>query len=342
MFGNGGMLGLSVSLSHALGLNRDPSDWKLAPSEKIFRVRVWSLVLIHDRWYSLAYGTPPLVQSVQFDTPVPKVEDLCGPTASEVRRLASAIFVSFVTLTTVLGDFLQHLYCIQKPKASSNQAINSSALEHLLQEWEDSLDGVIRRLVLHGVGLNIPGAANFRLAYLAVKLLLRRIEINEEDETTASNRSNHARSIAYSRAQRAAEDIVHLISDLNEEQLRGFWTPVHAFSITSATRFLLRCALRYHRNGGSDHNTPLELAESLLSTLRSYEKDFAWDLADHCLSQCTELLLKVKESVSGEQALPSISDCFPLEIEMEWPELFGNLGDRDVMHEWEAGEVNLS
>lgn len=51
IFGNGGMVGTAVALSNALGLNRDPSNWNIRPMEKSFRIRIWWLVIIHDRWY---------------------------------------------------------------------------------------------------------------------------------------------------------------------------------------------------------------------------------------------------------------------------------------------------
>ena len=50
VFGNGGLMGMAVSLSHALGLNRDPSGWDISPAEKAFRVRVWWLVVVQERW----------------------------------------------------------------------------------------------------------------------------------------------------------------------------------------------------------------------------------------------------------------------------------------------------
>lgn len=51
IFGNGGMVGTAVALSNALGLNRDPSNWNISPLEKRFRIRIWWLVVVHDRWY---------------------------------------------------------------------------------------------------------------------------------------------------------------------------------------------------------------------------------------------------------------------------------------------------
>lgn len=51
MTGNAISCGRLVSLAHCLGLNRDPSNWKLPQSEKDHRVRLWWGVVIHDRWY---------------------------------------------------------------------------------------------------------------------------------------------------------------------------------------------------------------------------------------------------------------------------------------------------
>lgn len=50
MTGNAISCGRTVSLSHCLGLNRDPTNWRLSQSEKYNRIRLWWGVVIHDRW----------------------------------------------------------------------------------------------------------------------------------------------------------------------------------------------------------------------------------------------------------------------------------------------------
>ena len=50
MLGNGGLLGMAVALANAFGLNRDPSGWNLSPTEKKFRIRIWRILLVYDRW----------------------------------------------------------------------------------------------------------------------------------------------------------------------------------------------------------------------------------------------------------------------------------------------------
>lgn len=51
MTGNAISCGRMLSLANCLGLNRDPSLWKLSQQEKDHRIRLWWGVVIHDRWY---------------------------------------------------------------------------------------------------------------------------------------------------------------------------------------------------------------------------------------------------------------------------------------------------
>ncbi|KAJ9483219.1 hypothetical protein VN97_g10193 [Penicillium thymicola] len=286
MFGNGGMVGTAVALSNALGLNRDPSSWDISKLEKALRIRIWWLVVIHDRWCSLAYGTPLQVHRAQYDVPFPSVDDLCSTGASTYQRAAASIFVALTTLTDVLARYLEHVYCISKH--ASYAEMSAMDLEQVLSDWEESLADDVRRLVIRGTNLDVPGAANFRLAYLAVKLLLRRIQLDLSNGSAQMEESTP--SPLHMHAQRSAEDITHLIQELDETQLQGFWIPVHAFSITSATMFLLRSGLRMKEN---NRNTPLHVAKDMINTLQTHRQRFDWDIADNCLAHCSDLVEKL-------------------------------------------------
>lgn len=167
-------------------------------------------------------------------------------------------------------------------------------LEHILSEWEESLSTDVRRIVLRGTCLDTPGAANLRLAYLGVKLLLRRIQLDLNKGSMPNE--DEAESPFYVHAQRTAEEIVHLVQELDESQCRGFWIPVHAFTLTSATMFLLRSGLRMRNQSG---NTSLKIARGMINTLQARRREFDWDLADNCLGYCSELVEKI-DMVEGE------------------------------------------
>lgn len=236
----------------------------------------------------MAYGTPLHIHRQQYDVPVPSIENICGPKASPTQRGAAAVFVALVTLTVVLGRFLEYIYHVCKDMPNSPE-ISISELGHMLSQWEESLSNDVRQIVIRGIDLSVPGAANLRLAYLAVQLLLRRIQLDAEKsrlEIGQPTTSYHAIN-----SQRAAEEIVLLVKELDESHLFGFWIPVNAFALTSATTLLLRSALR-----SSDplSSAPMKIAKDMIVSLKAHQ-NLGWDLAENCLSRCGEVIDRIEE-----------------------------------------------
>lgn len=209
-----------------------------------------------------------------------------GQTPSDDRG-AAEIFIALVTLTEVLGCYLEHMYCISKSLRHLSET-STSGLEQLLTNWEQTLGQDVRRVIVRGIDLKVPGAANFRLSYLAVKLLLRQLQLNLDRTSSPQEDSN---SHHYIQAQRAAEEIVHLTQELDEVHLYGFWLPLNACSLTSATTFLLRSALRAKP---AAHIPPLEIAKEMIATLQSHRRNYSWDLADDCLTTCCGIPEKIE------------------------------------------------
>jgi len=91
--------------------------------------------------------------------------------------------------------------------------------------------------------------------------------------------------------QRVAEEIVLHVQELKQPHLRGFWMPTNGFTLTSATLFLLRDALK---TTTKNRNTSLKLAKDMISSLQTHREIDAWDLADDCLSNCTDMTDRVE------------------------------------------------
>lgn len=244
---------------------------------------------------SLAYGTPLQIHRAQYDVAFPTIDDLCTPTASPFEVAAASIFIALTTLTEVLAQYLEHVYNVSITERFSASKMSAMDLEQTLSQWEESLSDGVRRIVVRGTNIDAPGAANFRLAYLAVKLLLRRLQLDaDRPSSTRDNDEDDGGtgSPFYIQAQRAAEEIVHLMQELDESHFRGFWIPVNSLCLTSATTFLLRSALR-KINSASSLNAPLSISRDMIQTLRCHRERFAWDLADDCLTTCGELVDRI-------------------------------------------------
>ncbi|KAK6001691.1 hypothetical protein QM012_002181 [Aureobasidium pullulans] len=297
MFGNGGMVGTAVALSNSLGLNRDCSAWNISPEEKAFRFRIWSIVVLMDRWTSLAYGTPLLIHRAQYDVPVPSKELLAQSKTSTTQHTGFSVFLAMLTLTDVLSHYLEHVYHISRvtTTATDRSASTPFHLETFLTDWEDTLDDDIRRLVLRGNDLDRAGAANLRLSYLAVKLLLRRIVC----DNISSSPEHESAAQARLQTQRVAEEIVLLVEELSHAHLRGFWMPMNGFTLTSATLFLLRDALKATNR---TRNTSLKLAKDMITCLQNHRENQAWDLADDCLTNCADMTNRIEAGKNVESS----------------------------------------
>ncbi|CAG8132629.1 unnamed protein product [Penicillium olsonii] len=286
MTGNGVRLSSAISLCHSLGLNRNPLPWDIPQAEKHLRMKIWWSVLIHDRWSSLTYGTPPHIRRSQYDVPLPIPEYLSD---WEYNRAANSVFIELMNLTEVLDHCLEHVYNIRLE--GQGPARN---LELELNRWVDSLVGDIRKVIIRGSNLDIPGASNLRLAYLATRLLLRRIDLDKERK--AQDPSSEVMANRTMEARRTAEDIVVLVQELGETQLGDFWLPVAAFTFSSTVTFLIRCALETEQTAGLAESASLRMANDFLESLRSHQRTSGWDLADICLAQHSEIVEKLLNS----------------------------------------------
>ncbi|KAF5667768.1 transcriptional regulatory [Fusarium circinatum] len=267
LIGNGVLLASSVAMAHSLGLNHSPISWEIPQSEKNLRMKIWWALLIHDKWLSLSHGTPPLISPTLNDVPQPLVETLCGE-----------------------GSFPE-------------QALNASVYIALIETLSDE----IRRVVIRGNNLKIPGAANLRLSYLTVRLLLQRIELEAEKRVRDTGDSRLLNR--YMQARRTSEDILILTQELQPEHLADCWLPSSAFAFSTTVSFLLRCALETENStAGLVQSSSLKIASDLLSALRQHKEKHAWDLGDICLAQHVDVVEKLRamtppEDPSAEEVL---------------------------------------
>ncbi|CAG2013033.1 unnamed protein product [Fusarium graminearum] len=288
LIGNGVLFASSIAMAHSLGLNHSPTPWEIPQSEKNLRMRIWWALLIHDKWLSLAHGTPPIISKSLNDVPKPLAENLCEEGASSDRMLKATVYIALVGLTDILDLHLRHVHRLRnadEPRATTH-------LELALNSWVEDLGDDIRRVVIRGTNLAMPGAANLRLSYLTVRLLSQRIELEAEKRIREASDSRLLN--LYMQARRTAEDILILVQELQAEHLADFWLPSSAFALSTTVSFLLRCALETENStSGLVQSSSLKIASDLLSTLRSHKEKHAWDLGDICLAQHTEVVEKL-------------------------------------------------
>ncbi|KAM5511046.1 fungal specific transcription factor domain-containing protein [Fusarium oxysporum f. sp. phaseoli] len=301
LIGNGVLLASSVAMAHSLGLNHSPISWEIPQSEKNLRMKIWWALLIHDKWLSLSHGTPPLISPTLNDVPQPLIENLCGEGSSSEQALNASVYIALVGLTEVLDLHLRHVHQF----SLSDESTDTTHLELALNNWIETLSDEIRRVVIRGNNLKIPGAANLRLSYLTVRLLLQRIELEAEKRVRDTGDSRLLNR--YMQARRTAEDILILTQELQPEHLADCWLPSSAFAFSTTVSFLLRCALETENStAGLVQSSSLKIASDLLSALREHKEKHAWDLGDICLAQHADVVEKLRAMTPPED--PSVEE----------------------------------
>lgn len=298
LIGNGVLLGSAVAMSHSLGLHHNPMQWEIPESEKNLRLKIWWALWIHDKWTSLAHGTPPHISRTSFNVPKPTIECLCESGSPRANTQKASIFIALVELTDVLDLNLRHIYHFEPGKLR-----NTTHIELALNSWVECLDDNVRRIIIRGTNLDIAGAANLRLAYLTIRLLLERIVL-EEDKQLYDAQDNRLLN-RYIQARRTSEEILILTQELQPEHLADFWLPSSAFSFPATVSFLLRCALETENSpSGLAQSNSLRIASDLISALRLHKNKNAWDLGDICLAQHAEIVEKLVAMVPAEDPGP--------------------------------------
>ncbi|KXG47145.1 Transcription factor [Penicillium griseofulvum] len=285
MTGNAVSCGRMLSLANCLGLNRDPSNWKLSQAEKNQRIRLWWGVVIHDRWGSFGHGVPPQISKNQYDVPLPTVDVLVPSNLRTTERVRAAhCHIYLCRLTETLGELLPLVYGLQhKPPRETSKKLRQIRTD--LDIWEDSLPDWLRGPTIH-TGERIYGASSLQLAFLAVKMLVSRVELNEVNNSETEN--TEARRYFQTECRKSAEEIVGFITSLRKGNFTEFWLPYSAFHLTSTATLLVRCA--FETTDSEVARSCLSNVETLRSVLRRVREEEDWDVADMCLDHCERIM----------------------------------------------------
>ncbi|RDW72849.1 hypothetical protein BP6252_06756 [Coleophoma cylindrospora] len=295
MTGNGINNGRTLSLSYSLGLNRDPSRWNLSGPEKDVRIRMWWGVLIHDRWGSFAHKTPPHIFNAHYDVPLPQLggsQLQAGGFASGEQRFLC--FLQLCSLTEILGGLLPLVYDL---RTSSQKEIMRKVrrLKADLDQWEDSLSDFIS--MTEEKEAVVSGSSSLKLGYLAIKMLICRIELHSITHSSTSD-TIEVRQYHQAECRNSAKTIVDFIVSLKTSNLHEFWLPYSAYHLGSAATLLLRCALETTDEGVAQ--SCVSSARALVSRLRRAREEDDWDLADYCLLQCEGVLHRMTTHVDQQ------------------------------------------
>ncbi|KAJ0417773.1 putative Zn(II)2Cys6 transcription factor [Aspergillus carlsbadensis] len=177
--------GLAVKGAYQLGLHVVDGSRNLPELDQEIRKRLWYWCVMNDRFLSVRYGRPPLIQlsHVRLDESLrlPFSNVSSATTASSLE-----FFDAILSITHIMGDALERLYG-QNLQFHTNLSMSEtldriSGLSWKLAHWQDSLPSTLQIInttkeALSDVPLTV-GTTRFRvllsLRYLGAKILIIR------------------------------------------------------------------------------------------------------------------------------------------------------------------------
>ncbi|KXJ87924.1 fungal-specific transcription factor domain-domain-containing protein, partial [Microdochium bolleyi] len=129
--GASSLASMLVSLSNAMGLQHDPSDWNVSAADKAMRRRLSCLVLMSDSWVAAVTGRPPLISLDNWLVSQVSAEDVASGGADPD---AMSGFVQLVDLSRTLRHILQRLFSLTASRRLSTNLPETLSIAQPLME----------------------------------------------------------------------------------------------------------------------------------------------------------------------------------------------------------------
>jgi hypothetical protein len=241
-------------------------------------------------------------------------------------------------LTEILGELLPLVYGLQQslPRETTKKL---RQIRTDLDMWEDSLPDWMRTPASHSSEPRVSGISSLQLSFLAVKMLVSRVELKVrsiscllsvscsntpmQEVNNAETDNPEARRYFQTECRKSAEEIVRFISSLRKVNFQEFWLPCtsptqlsnpsfisnppadSAFHLTSTATLLVRCALE--TTDSEVARSCLSNVETFRSILRRVREEEDWDVADMCLDHCERILNRLAANANGGTADPTLN-----------------------------------
>jgi hypothetical protein len=256
---------------------------------------------------SVAYGTPPQLRKSQSDIRAASLSNLGRSHDENIRAAVPPVFLGLATLTVILDDYLEEVFDLQQ--RFSSKISKGRDLDEKITKWEASLPEDLKRCVVLGTDMHLCGSSNLRLAYLYLRLLSRKLVLDDKENCSRGPSGLASPTDMHSRVRQAAEEIVRFIQNLDNTSLCDFWLPSSAFALSNTVASLLRCALETEWDLTCLELSPsLKLAQDLIVALKGHRKHTGWDVGNICLVQYSEVLEKMMS-----MNMPSLDAVLDLE-----------------------------
>ncbi|KAH8703573.1 fungal-specific transcription factor domain-containing protein [Talaromyces proteolyticus] len=232
-----------LAAAESLGLNLDPSNWRLPRWEIQLRKRLWWIIYIDHTWRALVLGRPSHVHAEGWFVRMVELNDLEVNEYKDVEvqyriRSRSSYFLAMCDLGLIANDILDTFYTVKfiyKPKAFEEIISLAQPLRKRLNDWQQryffdqnaSLDSV-----------ELHQWAPLRVARMTLEVLILRAILRPPvpDHDSGDSQSTSA---LLEGGQACAKLAVELVSGLMSKDFIDFWPSYARYQFAYISTFIL-------------------------------------------------------------------------------------------------------
>ncbi|EPE10945.1 fungal specific transcription factor domain protein [Ophiostoma piceae UAMH 11346] len=169
----------ALSIAETLGVNLDPSSWRLPRYEISLRRRLWWLTYTQHVWFAIGLARPCHIQDANWD-----VDELTGDDLEPLDSLGvdpeadieSPVLLAHCRLSVIAADILKEFYTLRSTRKSPSLSIlltRAQPLRTRIESWRQTLP-LLSKPTSELTEDDLVVGASLRLAHLTLEILIFR------------------------------------------------------------------------------------------------------------------------------------------------------------------------
>jgi len=214
-------IGSLVGIAHDLGLNNDPSNWSLSPTDTNRRIRIWWALYIQEKWSALGLGRPSYLNDEHSNVPLPTISNFSHlGLANNPMTLTPALqFIAMAHLSSILSDVLSTFYTLKAMERINLLPIEMlfSILDGFQERLRNFRDEHLCPLCSGSTNGGLDGTGSVVLAFYTMEIVLLRAVLR----CVPMNHPGYAGMRA--QAKTTLLNVVEFLEKMSVSRLRAFW-----------------------------------------------------------------------------------------------------------------------
>ncbi|KAF4124834.1 GAL4 [Geosmithia morbida] len=224
----------ALAIAESLGLNMDPSSWKLPHREIMLRRRLWWLTYMGHTWRALVCGRPSHINDSNWDVLDLTEDDFEGIEHPDddvrhaiVRQVS--ICVANCKLSMIAADVLKEFYTLRanREAVSLNSLLaRAQPLRARIQCWRQT-HPLLLKPVCDLSEDEFADSVSLRLSHLTLEILVFRALLRplHPGATSATDASQEPISTIFENCYMCAKVTSEVVASLQSRHFTSFWYP---------------------------------------------------------------------------------------------------------------------